>query len=74
MKDEEAKGDKRRYRVIGELVCRHFPEIQSYSPGTSLENLLRFQSVESFIAVLANDTKVVEQIRKRASRRNIQTD
>lgn len=63
-------GQRRNY-IIGELVSKYFPEVREIEPGTPDENETRFQFVEAFLAVLANDHELVKQIKEQASSRCI---
>lgn len=69
--DEQKKKVRQRNYIIGELVCKHFPEICEIEPGTQTENTSRFELVEWFIAELAADKQLVEELKKRAGRRSI---
>lgn len=69
--DEKLEEIQRRNCIIGELVGKYFPEVREIEPGTPDENEDRFQLVEAFLAALANDQELVEQIKKKASLRCI---
>ena len=63
----EKKNHRRNY-IIGEMVCKHFPEVCDIDPGrTKAENASRFAYVETFISALANDHNLVQILRARAS-------
>ena len=73
---EQAQGEisdeiQCRNYIIGELAGKYFPEIHEIELGTSEENEDRFQLVEAFLAVLSNDSELVEQLKEKASSRCI---
>lgn len=67
---QKKMGQRRNY-IIGELVSKYFPEVRKIEPGTPDENEARFQLVEAFLAVLANDQELVKQIKDQANSRCI---
>lgn len=70
-REAQKKMAQRRNYIIGELVSKYFPEVREIEPGTPDENEARFQLVEAFLAVLANDQELVKQIKEQASSRCI---
>jgi len=64
----QARVDRRRHRVIGEIVCRHFPELNDLQPGINAgEDKAIFLPVEISLAMLAADTEYVDRLRKLAT-------
>lgn len=68
-KDKLKKKEQQRNYIIGELVCKYFPEVREIEPGATAETTERFKLVELFIAELAADKQLVEQVKGRAHRR-----
>ena len=69
-KDERMTIEKKKHRrnyIIGELVCKYFPEVCNIEPGYNAENAARFAYVEAFISALANDHNLVQILRERAN-------
>lgn len=64
-RDDQQKKEKQRNYIIGELVCKYFPEFYAFEPGTKSENMSRFEPVEMFIAELAADKQLVEQMKEK---------
>ena len=62
------KNDKRRNYILGELVSKHFPAVRNLEPGTMAENAKRFKSFESILIVLADDPELMENLKERAQR------
>jgi len=60
------KMDRKRCYIIGELVAKYFPEVQSIEPGTDEENVSRFGPLEDFLSVLAADRELVQKLKARA--------
>lgn len=62
------KENHRRNYIIGEMVCKHFPEVLDIDLGrTKAENTSRFAFVEAFISALANDHDLVQMMKERAN-------
>ena len=66
-KEQKRKGHRRNY-IIGELVARYFPDVQSIEPGTISENQARFESLEAFLYILSTEYDLVEKLRERAAK------
>lgn len=65
-RETQRRKDQRRNYAVGELVIKHFPELCCIEPGTKAENAVRFAPLESFLAKLAADPELMEQIKARA--------
>lgn len=64
---ETQKIAQRRNYVLGELVTKYFPEVTVLRPGTKEENKITFVPVETFLTVLAEDKRLVKELKNRAS-------
>ena len=64
-REQEAKRkiDIHRNIIIGELVCRYFPDVMKYQPQRSKSvNTEVFKSFESVLKVIASDTELLAHI------------
>ncbi|HBH95492.1 MAG TPA: hypothetical protein DDX91_07050 [Ruminococcaceae bacterium] len=63
-KERKAKEkiDQRRNFIIGELVCKYFPQLLKLIPGTKQENTEIFRNLDLFLKVLSEDKNLFEQI------------
>ena len=67
-RDKLKKLNDRRNYILGELLCKHFPELMELEPGTKEENAARFASFENFLSALADDPELVDDLKERARR------
>jgi len=52
------KVEFRRHIIIGELVCKYFPDVMKYQPQRyKKDNAKEFADFERFLQVLATDTE-----------------
>ena len=67
-KEREAKRkkDQRRNYIVGALVAKYFPEVESLEPGTTAENAVIFEPLEVFLSTLAADRTLVEHLWKKS--------
>lgn len=56
---------QRRNYIIGELVTRHFPEIEVLKPGTARENDIIFVPFEKLLLELSEDKELLQELRRR---------
>lgn len=66
-REAQKKTAQRRNYVLGELVTKYFPEVTALRPGTKAENSVTFAPVDAFLAVLAEDKQLVNELKIRAS-------
>lgn len=64
------KINQRRNYIVGELVCKHFPQLLELSPGTKKENSENFKDFDLFLEALSKDKELCKQIHKRANASN----
>ena len=55
------KLDKRRYYVVGELVCKYFPSLKELKPGTKEQNKVTFKKLETFLSSLASNENISKE-------------
>lgn len=68
-RDKLKKLNDRRNYLLGELLCKYFPELMELEPGTTkAENAARFASFENFLSALADDPDLMEDLKERARR------
>lgn len=61
------KLDTHRNIIIGELVCKYFPDVMKYQPQRSKSaNSEAFKDFENILKVLASDTEFLAYIKSRA--------
>ena len=65
-REKQKRTDQRRNYIIGEMVCRYFPEVMRFEPGTQPQNEERFLSLKAFLIELADDQALIAQIKERA--------
>ena len=61
------KVNKRRNYVVGELICKHFPQLLELAPGTKQENSEIFKDFDLFLEALSKDKELCKQIHERAN-------
>lgn len=66
-REAQKKVNQRRFYILGELVTKYFPEVNVLQPGTKEENKITFAPVETFLTVLAEDKRLVKELKNRAS-------
>ena len=65
--DAKRKVDTRRNIIIGELVCRYFPELMEYQPHRSKSaNAEVFKNFESILKMLASNTELLAHVKSGA--------
>ena len=68
-RDKLKKLNDRRNYILGELLCKYFPELMELEPGTTkAENAARFASFENFLSALSDDTELMDKLKERARR------
>ena len=70
-REQEAKRklDTRRNIIIGELVCRYFPDVMRLQPQRSkADNAAEFEAFASILSTLANDTELLVRLKEEAAR------
>ena len=68
-REQEAKRkvDTHRNIIIGELVCKYFPDVMEYQPQKSKSaNTEVFKSFESVLKVLVSDMELLAHIKSKA--------
>jgi len=68
-REQEAKRkvDIHRNIIVGELVCKYFPDVMEYQPQRSkFANTEVFKSFESVLAVIASDTELLAHLKSKA--------
>jgi len=69
MRERKAKQktDIRRYIIIGEMVCKYFPEVMLYQPRkTNTENAEEFSHLDDFLQELSISDDIVAKIKEGA--------
>ena len=62
------KADDSRNFIIGEIVCRHFPEFMKYQPKRNkTDRAAEFAPVDDFFKASSNSESIMEQIKLIAS-------
>ena len=68
-RDKLKKLNDRRNYILGELLCKYFPELMELEPGsTKAENAARFAPFENFLSTLADDPELMNELKERARR------
>lgn len=63
--EAKRKKDAHRNFIIGELVCKYFPDMMKYQPKRSkVDNTSEFADFENFLCWLSDKTDLVEAIKK----------
>jgi len=66
--EDRRKIDTRRYIIIGELVCKHFPEMMNYQPQfNNRDNLIVFAPFENLLRLLSADNDLMVQLKNDAA-------
>lgn len=73
-REVKKKKDQRRNYIVGEMVIKYFPELMCLEPGTNAENVDRFRQLEAVLSMLADNKKLMEQVKKEAARKAMSTD
>lgn len=60
-REKEKKLKQRRYYIIGELVCKYFPDLSKLNPGTKEQNKETFKALESLLSEISSDTIMIEK-------------
>lgn len=69
-REQEAKRkmDTRRYIIIGELVCKYFPDAMKYQPQRSkADNAKEFETFANILNLLADNTELLAKLKKEAA-------
>lgn len=66
--EETKKINQRRNFIVGELVCRYFPQLLELTPGTKQENAETFRDFELFLKALSDDKEQLTQLWERVNR------
>lgn len=73
-REERQRRNQRRNYIIGELVTEFFPEVSDFEPGTREQNEVQFRPLRAFLAELASDRGLVQELKDRASHRAVQAE
>lgn len=73
-REVKKKKDQRRNYIVGEMVIKYFPELMCLEPKTNAENVDRFRQLEAVLSVLADNKKLMEELKKEAVRKAMSTD
>ena len=67
-REQEAmrKMDTRRYIIIGELVCKHFPEMMNYQPHRNCTDNKEFTVLTNILSLLAANKEMINKLNKDA--------
>lgn len=65
-RDAQRRREQRCIFAVGELVTKYFPAILTIEPGTRAENAVRFAALEAFLAELASDLELAEQLKRKS--------
>ncbi len=65
-KEEEYQNRKRRY-ILGDLICKYFPDVCEIEPGTKAENELRFKDVEAVLRALVRERGLFDDLHNQAA-------
>ncbi len=68
-RERKRKIDNRRKYAVGDLVITVFPELLTVTPGTKAENEIHFQFFRLFLEELREDSKLMQDLKDRATRR-----
>lgn len=61
--EAKRKIDIRRYIVIGELICKYFPETKKYHPHRSKkDNAKEFAHFENIIKAMASESDLLDDL------------
>lgn len=62
-REAERKIEIRRYIIIGEIICKYFPEMKDYRPQqNSSDNAKEFADFESLLRLLANNQEMLTRL------------
>jgi len=67
-REQEAKRkvDTHRNIIIGELVCRYFPDVMEFQPQRSKSaNVEVFRDFENFLKILVSDTELLAHLKSK---------
>ena len=67
-RDQLKKRNDRRNYILGELLCKYFPELTELEPRSKEENAARFAPFENFLSALADDPELMDELKERARR------
>lgn len=62
----EKKLNQRRNFIVGELVCKHFPQLLELTPGTKQKNAETFKDFELFMEYLSSDNELCKMVYEEA--------
>ena len=61
------KMDTRRHIIIGELVCRYFPDLMNYQPQRNkADTQQEFAVFENILRILASNADLISQLESKA--------
>jgi len=65
----KAKADTRRNIIIGEMICKYFPDVMEYQPcRNSSENAVAFASLDGFLKALSLNEEILTKLNTEALR------
>ena len=65
-RQEKEKINQRRNFILGELVCKNFPEVMELEPGTAEENEERFALVDNIMLLLSSNADLMDDLKEKA--------
>ncbi|MCH5268864.1 MAG: type IV secretory system conjugative DNA transfer family protein [Lachnospiraceae bacterium] len=65
-RQEKEKANQRRNFILGEIMCKHFPEVMELEPGTAEENEERFALVENIMLLLSSNADLMDDLKEKA--------
>lgn len=67
-REAQRKIDTRRNIIIGELVCKYFPNMKRYYPkGNDADIAKEFLFFESILSILAGNTALITELKEEAA-------
>lgn len=61
-RERRKKEAQRRYYIVGEIFCKHFPVVNNLPPGTQAQNTETFLPLEKFLESIATRQKNQEKL------------
>ena len=61
-RERQKKEAQRRYYIVGETFCKHFPAVNNLTPGTQAQNAETFLPLERFLESIASRPKNQEKL------------
>ena len=71
LREQEArkKKDLSRHIILGAMVCKYFPSVSHFEPGTQAQNAAELAPFDAFLAVLSEDQELLAGLRDKVNHR-----